>query len=30
MELQEALQGNGTPEEAAQRMHEKINALIAK
>lgn len=28
MELQEALQGNGTPEEAAQRMHEKINAVI--
>lgn len=29
IELQEALQGNITPEEAAQRMHEKINALIA-
>jgi len=30
MELQEALQGNVTPEQAAQTMHEKINAVIAK
>ncbi len=30
MELQDALQGITTPEAAAQKMHEKINAAIAK